>query len=32
MLSRVTNKSKAVLDLKPGKSVYAQVKSVALLS
>ncbi len=32
LLSRVTRKSAALLDLKPGKSVYAQVKSVALLS
>jgi molybdate transport system ATP-binding protein len=32
MLSRVTRKSAALLHLQPGKSVYAQVKSVALLS
>jgi molybdate transport system ATP-binding protein len=32
MLARVTRKSASVLDLKPGKSVYAQAKSVALLS
>jgi molybdate transport system ATP-binding protein len=32
MLSRVTRKSASVLDLKPGKLVYAQAKSVALLS
>ena len=32
LLSRVTRKSAALLDLKPGKSVYAQAKSVALLS
>ncbi|MGH8560211.1 MAG: TOBE domain-containing protein [Methylococcales bacterium] len=32
MLSRLTRKSTALLDLKRGKSVYAQVKSVALLS
>jgi molybdate transport system ATP-binding protein len=32
MLARVTRKSAAVLDLKPGKAVYAQAKSVALLS
>ena len=32
ILSRVTLKSAAMLDLQPGKSVYAQVKSVALLS
>jgi len=32
LLSRVTRKSAAVLDLNPGKSLYAQVKSVALLS
>ena len=31
MLSRITRKSAAALDLKPGKSVYAQAKSVALL-
>ncbi|MEN8108988.1 MAG: molybdenum ABC transporter ATP-binding protein [Pseudomonadota bacterium] len=32
MLARVTRKSASVLDLKPGKLVYAQAKSVALLS
>lgn len=32
MLARITRKSVAVLDLKPGKTVYAQAKSVALLS
>lgn len=32
MLSRITLKSAALLNLKQGKSVYAQVKSVALLS
>lgn len=32
MLSRITRKSAVELDLKPGKLVYAQVKSVALLS
>jgi molybdate transport system ATP-binding protein len=32
LLSRVTRKSAAVLELKPGKSLFAQVKSVALLS
>ncbi len=32
MLSRITRKSAALLDLQPGKSVFAQVKSVALLS
>ncbi len=32
ILSRVTRKSAALLDLKPGKQVYAQIKSVALLS
>jgi len=32
ILSRVTRKSAALLDLKPGKSVYAQAKTVALLS
>ena len=31
LLSRVTLKSVRVLDLVPGKHVYAQVKSVALL-
>lgn len=31
MLSRITRKSASELDLLPGKSVYAQVKSVALL-
>ncbi|MEH6626034.1 MAG: molybdenum ABC transporter ATP-binding protein [Motiliproteus sp.] len=32
ILSRVTRKSATLLDLKPGKQVYAQIKSVALLS
>ncbi len=32
MLACITRKSASVLDLKPGKSVYAQVKSVSLLS
>lgn len=32
LLSRVTRRSAALLDLKPGKPVYAQAKSVALLS
>ncbi|TNF91725.1 MAG: molybdenum ABC transporter ATP-binding protein [Gammaproteobacteria bacterium] len=32
MLARVTRKSASLLDLKPGKQVYAQAKSVALLS
>ncbi len=32
MLARVTRKSASALDLKPGKSVYAQAKSVALLA
>ncbi len=32
MLSRVTRKSASVLGLKPGKQVYAQAKSVALLA
>ena len=32
LLSRVTNKSRALLDLRPGKLVYAQVKTVALLA
>jgi len=32
MLARVTRKSASVLDLKPGRLVYAQVKTVALLS
>jgi len=32
LLSRVTKKSAALLDLQSGKQVYAQVKSVALLS
>jgi len=32
MLARVTRKSASVLDLRPGKPVYAQAKSVALLS
>ena len=31
MLARITHKSAAVLDLKPGRQVYAQIKSVALL-
>jgi molybdate transport system ATP-binding protein len=31
MLARVTRKSASLLDLKPGKELYAQVKSVALL-
>ncbi len=31
ILSRITRKSASILDLKPGKNVYAQVKSVALL-
>ncbi|OMH25959.1 molybdenum ABC transporter ATP-binding protein [Motiliproteus sp. MSK22-1] len=31
ILSRITRKSAAMLDLKPGKAVYAQVKSIALL-
>ncbi|MEA3301758.1 MAG: molybdenum ABC transporter ATP-binding protein [Pseudomonadota bacterium] len=32
LLARVTRKSASILDLKPGKLVYAQAKSVALLS
>ena len=32
VLSRITRKSASVLDLHPGKQVYAQIKSVALLS
>ena len=32
LLSRITRKSAALLDLHPGKSVFAQVKTVALLS
>ncbi len=32
LLSRITRRSAAALDLKPGKAVYAQVKSVALLA
>ncbi|MDX2506289.1 MAG: molybdenum ABC transporter ATP-binding protein [Gammaproteobacteria bacterium] len=32
LLSRITRKSASILDLQPGKQVYAQVKSVALLS
>ena len=32
ILARLTRKSAALLDLVPGKTVYAQVKSVALLS
>ncbi len=32
ILARVTRKSVALLDLQPGKQVYAQIKSVALLS
>ncbi len=32
LLSRITRKSASLLDLHPGKLVYAQVKSVALLS
>ncbi len=31
LLSRVTRKSAALLDLKPGRKIFAQVKSVALL-
>ena len=31
MLARITQKSAALLDIHPGKKVYAQVKSVALL-
>lgn len=32
MLARITRKSASILDLKPGKKVYAQAKSVALLA
>jgi len=32
LLSRVTRKSAAILDLQPGKRVYAQAKSIALLA
>jgi molybdate transport system ATP-binding protein len=32
MLSRITRKSATLLDLQPGKAIYVQVKSVALLS
>ncbi|MCP3852004.1 MAG: molybdenum ABC transporter ATP-binding protein [Gammaproteobacteria bacterium] len=32
LLARVTRKSASILDLQPGKAVFAQVKSVALLS
>jgi len=32
MLARITRKSASLLDLKPGKTVFAQAKSVALLS
>jgi len=32
LLSRITRKSASLLDLTPGKQVYAQVKTVALLS
>ncbi len=32
LLARVTRKSVALLDLRPGKRVYAQVKSIAVLS
>lgn len=32
LLARVTRKSAALLDIRPGKTVYAQVKSVALLT
>lgn len=32
ILSRITRKSAAILELKPGRQVYAQVKTVALLS
>ena len=32
LLARVTRKSAALLDIRPGKAVYAQVKSVALLT
>jgi ABC-type molybdate transport system ATPase subunit len=31
VLARITRKSASLLDLVPGKPVYAQVKSVALL-
>ncbi|WP_419602993.1 TOBE domain-containing protein [Thiolapillus sp.] len=31
-LSRITRKSAALLELQPGKSVYAQAKTVALLA
>ena len=31
ILSRITRKSASDLELKPGKKVYAQIKSVALL-
>lgn len=31
LLSRITRKSASVLDIKPGKKLYAQVKSVSLL-
>lgn len=32
LLARITRKSASDLNLQPGKQVYAQVKSVALLS
>ena len=32
LLSRITKKSASILALQPGKKVYAQVKSVAVLS
>jgi len=32
LLARVTRKSAAILDLQPGKKIYAQAKSVALLA
>ncbi len=32
MLARLTRKSASILDLKPGKQIFAQAKSVALLS
>jgi len=32
ILARVTRKSSSILDLKPGKKVYVQIKSVALLT
>lgn len=32
LLSRITRKSAALLDLQPGQSVYAQIKTIALLS